>query len=39
MLLTLNDETSDIYNVGTGKETDVNDLFNLMNKIIGKGQV
>lgn len=38
-LLTLNDKSSDIYNVGTGKETDVNELFNKMNKIIGKGQI
>ncbi len=37
-LLTLNDDCSAIYNVGTGKETDVNTLFNMMNKIIGKGQ-
>lgn len=37
-LLTLEDECSDIYNVGTGKETDVNTLFNKMNHIIGKGQ-
>ena len=33
-LLTLNDDTCDIYNVGTGKETDVNELFNKLNKII-----
>ncbi len=38
-LLTLTDEKSDIYNVGTGIETDVNVLFNKMNDIIGKGQV
>lgn len=37
-LMTLNDECSTIYNVGTGKETDVNTLFNMMNNIIGKGQ-
>ncbi len=37
-LLTLTDEKSDIYNVGTGIETDVNVLFNKMNDIIGKGQ-
>jgi UDP-glucose 4-epimerase len=35
-LLTINDDKSDIYNVGTGKETDVNKLFNELNKIIGK---
>jgi UDP-glucose 4-epimerase len=33
-LLTLNDDACDIYNVGTGKETDVNELFNKLNKII-----
>jgi len=32
-LITLNDDTSDIYNVGTGIETDVNDLFRILNKI------
>lgn len=32
-LITLNDDTSDIYNVGTGIETDVNDLFRMLNKI------
>lgn len=37
-LLTLDDDCSSIYNVGTGKETDVNTLFDMMNKIIGKGQ-
>ncbi len=37
-LLALNDEASDVYNVGTGKETDVNELFNKLNEIIGKGQ-
>ncbi len=37
-LLTLADEKSDIYNVGTGKETDVNVLFNKLNGIIGNGQ-
>jgi UDP-glucose 4-epimerase len=37
-LMALNDECSTVYNVGTGKETDVNTLFNLMNNIIGKGQ-
>lgn len=37
--LTLGDDCSDIYNVGTGKETNVNELFNKMSTIIGKGQV
>jgi UDP-glucose 4-epimerase len=37
-LLALKDASSDIYNVGTGKETTVNDIFNLLNGIIGKGQ-
>jgi UDP-glucose 4-epimerase len=32
-LLTLNDSASDVYNVGTGIETDVNQLFNLINEI------
>jgi UDP-glucose 4-epimerase len=32
-LLTLNDSFSDVYNVGTGIETDVNQLFNLINEI------
>jgi UDP-glucose 4-epimerase len=32
-LITLNDDISDIYNVGTGIETDVNDLFKMLNKI------
>lgn len=36
-LLTLKDDKSDIYNVGTGKETDVNKLFTELNKITGKG--
>lgn len=36
-VLTLNDSVSDIYNVGTGKETDVNELFNDLNKITDKG--
>ncbi|MHB1688615.1 MAG: NAD-dependent epimerase/dehydratase family protein [Ignavibacteriaceae bacterium] len=38
-LLALKDEVSDVYNVGTSKETDVNELFNMLNKIIGNGQV
>lgn len=32
-LLTLNDEVSDIYNIGTGIETDVNQLFRYLNDI------
>ncbi len=35
-LLTLNENKSDIYNVGTGKETDVNKLFSELNKVTGK---
>ena len=35
-LITLDDTASDIYNVGTSKETDVNYLFNTLNEIIGK---
>ena len=38
-LLTLNDDKSDVFNVGTGIETNVNDLFQALNKIVGKGQV
>ena len=38
-LLVLNDDKSDVYNIGTGIETNVNQLFNALNKIIGKGQV
>ncbi len=37
-LLALNDNQSDVFNVGTGKETDVNALFSELNKITGKGQ-
>lgn len=37
-LLALKDESSDIYNVGTGIETDVNELFIELNKIIGSGK-
>lgn len=33
-LLTLNDKESDIYNIGTGIETNVNELFHSLNKII-----
>ncbi|MGA8265386.1 MAG: NAD-dependent epimerase/dehydratase family protein [Ignavibacteriaceae bacterium] len=36
-LLALNDDKSDIYNVGTAKETDVNELFGELNKITGNG--
>lgn len=32
-VITLNDKNSDIYNIGTGIETDVNQLFNYLNKI------
>ena len=35
-LITLDDTRSDVYNVGTSKETDVNYLFNTLNEIIGK---
>ncbi|MHB8579589.1 MAG: NAD-dependent epimerase/dehydratase family protein [Ignavibacteriaceae bacterium] len=38
-ILALKDETSDVYNIGTSKETNVNELFNMLNIIIGKGQV
>jgi len=38
-ILTLKDELSDIYNVGTGKETSVNELFNVMNNMTGKKMV
>jgi UDP-glucose 4-epimerase len=37
-LLTLGDEACDTYNIGTGIETNVNDLYSSLNKIIGKGQ-
>ncbi|MEO8399776.1 MAG: NAD-dependent epimerase/dehydratase family protein [Ignavibacteriaceae bacterium] len=36
--LALKDNESEIYNIGTGKETNVNELYNLLNKIAGKGQ-
>ena len=36
---TLKDEASDIYNIGTGIETDVNELFHIINGIAGKGMV
>ncbi len=38
-LITLKDEKSDIYNIGTGKETNVNEIYSLLNKFAGKGQV
>ncbi|MGB5893036.1 MAG: NAD-dependent epimerase/dehydratase family protein, partial [Ignavibacteriaceae bacterium] len=37
-ILTLADEESDIYNVGTGIETNVNELYNILNDIVGNGQ-
>ncbi len=37
-LLTLSDDESDIYNVGTGIETNVNELYNMLNDISGNGQ-
>jgi len=37
-LLALNDKATDIFNVGTGLETDVNKLFNYLNKITGKNR-
>ena len=37
-LLTLKDNSSDIYNIGTGIETNVNELFKLLNEIVGKDQ-
>ena len=36
--LAVNDESSDIYNVGTGIETDVNELFMILNKLTGAGK-
>lgn len=38
-ILTLKDELSDIYNVGTGEETSVNELFNVMNNMTGEKMV
>jgi len=38
-LLVLNDNKSDVYNIGTGIETNVNQLFNSLNNIVGKSQV
>jgi len=37
-LLTLSDDESDIYNVGTSIETNVNELYNMLNDIAGNGQ-
>lgn len=37
-LLTLNDDVTDIYNVGTGIETNVNELFHMLNKITMAGK-
>jgi UDP-glucose 4-epimerase len=37
-ILTLTDEGSNIYNVGTGIETDVNELYKTLNDIVGNGQ-
>ncbi|HSL89586.1 MAG TPA: NAD-dependent epimerase/dehydratase family protein [Ignavibacteriaceae bacterium] len=36
--LALNDESSDVYNVGTGIETNVNELFMILNKLTGAGK-
>jgi UDP-glucose 4-epimerase len=37
-ILTLEDEESEIYNVGTGIETNVNELFSILNEIVRNGQ-
>jgi UDP-glucose 4-epimerase len=37
-LLALNDQKSDIYNIGTGKETNVKEIFGILNGIIKNGQ-
>ncbi|MCH7517291.1 MAG: NAD-dependent epimerase/dehydratase family protein [Bacteroidetes bacterium] len=37
-LLTLSDEECEIYNVGTGIETNVNELFKVLNVIVGNSQ-
>lgn len=37
-LTVLNDRDSDIFNVGTGIETDVNEIFNVINKVSGAGK-
>lgn len=36
-VLALNDDRTDVYNVGTGIETNVNDLFKILNEISGSG--
>ena len=38
-LIASKDRENNIYNIGTGKETDVNEIFRMLNKVIGKGQV
>jgi UDP-glucose 4-epimerase len=38
-LLALSDNDTDIFNIGTGIETTVNEIFNHLNGIIGNGQV
>ena len=38
-LIASKDKENNIYNIGTGKETDVNEIFRMLNKFIGKGQV
>lgn len=38
-VLALNDQASDVYNIGTGIETDVNQLFNYINVITKAGKV
>ncbi len=38
-LTALKDEHSDVYNIGTGKETNVNDLYGILNNLVGKGQI
>lgn len=37
-MITMMEDACEIYNVGTGLETDVNTLYKMLNKIIGKGQ-
>jgi UDP-glucose 4-epimerase len=37
-LLSLSDDECDIYNVGTGIETNVNELYIMLNDIVGNGQ-
>jgi len=37
-LLVLNDKDTDVFNIGTGKETTVNEIFNILSTIVGKGQ-